>query len=150
MKEEWQNKVHKGDLTFELLPQNQPQRQKLTLRNLLEECKTSIIQAYLEKYVIDPQVTIIRDVGECGAVETGEAEVTHKGLKRILARRVWVGPGVSGEVTKTSQIPWDMQCKNQVACIKCQGKGHLAADCPYCETCSKHGQNHKVSFLRSE
>ena len=150
MEKEWQNKVLKGELTFQLLPQNQPGTQKLTLGNQLKECKASIIQAYLEKYVIDPQVTIIMDVGKWAAVKTGEAEVTHNGLKRILPRRVWVGPGVSAEVTRTSQIPWDMhnmrcgkcrmdgymtwQCKNQVGCIKCRAKGYLAADCPYCET----------------
>ena len=88
MKKKWQNKVQKGELTFQLLPQNQPEKQKLILGNLPEECKTSIIQAYLEKYVIDPQVTIIIDVGEWGAVETCEAEVTHKGLKKILPRKV--------------------------------------------------------------
>ena len=110
MEKEWQNKVHKGELTFELLPQNQPERQKLTLGNLLEECKTSIIQAYLTKYVSYPQVTIIMDVGEWGAVET------YKGLKRILPKRFWVGQGVSAEVIKASQIPWDM---NNMRCGKC-------------------------------
>ena len=64
MEKEWQNKVQKGELTFQLLPQNQPEKQKLTLGNLPEECKTSIIQSYLEKYVINPQVTIIMDIGE--------------------------------------------------------------------------------------
>ena len=85
----------------------------------------------------------------------GEAEATHKGLKKMLPRKVWVGPGVSPDVTKTLQIPWDMhsmrcgkcrtdgymtwQCKNPVACIKCRGKGYLAVKCPYCESCSNYG-----------
>ena len=34
---------------------------RVSLGNVHEECKTSVIQAYMEKYIIDPEVTIIMD-----------------------------------------------------------------------------------------
>ena len=98
-----------------------------------------------------------------GPTQTGEADVEHDGLKKILPRKVWVGPGVSAMVTKTSQIPWDNQsmsctrcqmeghlvweCTNPPKCNKCKTSGHVARECPKCEICSRWGHEAEKCFF---
>ena len=49
--------------------------------NLPEECQTLILQAYMEKYVIDPQVTINMDVSKGGGIEPEKPTSHIKDLK---------------------------------------------------------------------
>ena len=61
---------------------------------------------FLSKYLIRPQLEIaIRDFTEygLGKIELGEGTVTHEGLRRILPRKIWVGPGVSARVATTTE-----------------------------------------------
>ena len=166
LEESWEEKLTEGTLSFRILPQDKPRdsKQKLSLAGLPEEVKTTTIRAYLAKYVIDPKVTLVTMQGDgWGPIQTGEAEVEHDGLKRILPRRIWVGPGVSAMITKTSQIPWDNQsltcnkcqmeghlvweCTNPPKCHKCKTSGHVARDCPKCDICSRFGHEAAKCFF---
>ena len=162
----WQTKVDEGKLSFRILTQDPIRKHKLTLDNLPEEVPTKTIQCYLKKYLIDPEVTIktISDE-EWGTIEIGEAEVSHKGLRRPLTRKVWVGPGVKANVKHTSQIPWDVykhfcslckgeghkawECEKQKCCYKCKMTTHASLDCPYCNTCEKYGHETSKCCLAS-
>lgn len=165
----WEDKVKEGKLHFTIHPQENPaqEQQKLTLEGLPEEVKTNTIRAYMAKYVIDPKITLITEQGEgWGPIETGKAEVVHKGLKRTLPRYVWVGPGVSALVTKTSQIPWDnhklrctrcrtdghvaWECPNPPQCLKCKKDGHIAVNCLQCEICKKWGHESAKCYFREK
>ena len=120
--------------------------------------RTEITSYHLEKYQLPPREVRNRPTSHhhhgcrrMGSHLIGVAEVSHK---TTLPRKVWVSPGVSADVIKTSQIPWDMhsmqcgkyrtdghmtwQSKNPAACIKCRGKEHLGVNCPCCELCSNY------------
>ena len=84
------------------------------------------MEAYLSKYLINPKMTItLRDLTEygMGMIEIGEATVSHKGIRRPIPRRIWVGPGVSARVKSNSQIPWDQY---KILCYLCKEEGHKA------------------------
>ena len=59
-----------------------------------------------------------------GKVEIGDGTVTHKGIRRVISRMVWVGPGVSARVTSMHEKPWDSY---KVLCSLCKGEGHISA-----------------------
>ena len=131
----FKTKVDEGKLSFRILTQDPIRKHKLTLDNLSEELPTKTIQCDLKKYLIDPEVTI-KTTGdeEWGTTEIGEADVTHKGLRRPPTRKVWVGPGVKANVKHTSQIPWGLY---KHFCSPCKGEGHKAWECEKQKCCYK-------------
>ena len=55
--------------------------------------------SYLSKYLINPEVKLETiDFGEGTVIETRVAEVSFKGLRRMLPMKLWVGPGVTAIV----------------------------------------------------
>ena len=108
-----------------------PQREfALKLDRLPEEVPTEAMEAYLIKYVKNPKMQItIWDLSEhgLGKIKIGEATVTHKGLRRVIPRMVWVGPGVRARVTSMTEKPWDSY---KVICSLCKGEMHKEWDCP--------------------
>ena len=130
----------------------------MKLDNLPEEVPTRVMEAYLSKYLINPKMTIkvlyLTEVG-MGMIEIDEATVSHKGIRRPIPRRIWVGPGVSARVKSNSQMPWDQykilcslckeeghkawDCTEQTQCYRCKATGHASEECPYCHKCRKYG-----------
>ena len=165
LEENWEEYFREGKLTFKLQEQEKPEEQQLTLTGLPEELKTETIRAYMAKYVIEPKITLVTVTGKgWGPIQTGDSKVTHKGLRKILPRRVLVGPGAFAMVSNTSQIPWDRhtikcnrcrkeghhlswECSKPPLCNKCNRDGHLAAECPYCEICQKWGHKTEQCFF---
>ena len=100
------------------------------------------------------KVLDLTEVG-MGMIEIDEAMVSHKGIRRPIPRRIWVGPGVSARVKSNSQIPWQQykilcslckeeghkawDCTEQTQCYRCKATGHASAECPYCHKCRKYG-----------
>ena len=151
-------KDKEGKLKYLLIEENPDKKHVLSLESLPEEVPTKVMEAYLSKYLIRPQLEIaIRDFTEygLGKIELGEGTVTHEGLRRILPRKIWVGPGVSARVATTTEKPWDQckvlcslckeeghkawDCPKQTNCFRCKATTHASADCPYCLTCRKYG-----------
>ena len=59
-----------------------------------------------KKYLIDPEVVILKIMfSNKIAIETGEVEMIHKGIRWPILRYVWDGPGVKGKVQGHTQIP---------------------------------------------
>ena len=153
----WNAKVKEGRLGCEMICEN-PQREfALKLDRLPEEVPTEAMEAYLIKYVKNPKMQItIWDLSEhgLGKIKIGEATVTHKGLRRVIPRMVWVGSGVRARVTSMTEKPWDSykvicslckgemhkawDCPKQTNCFCCKAATHKSADCPYCEMCRKY------------
>ena len=99
-------KDKEGKLKYLLIEENPDKKHVLSLESLPEEVPTKVMEAYLSKYLIRPQLEIaIRDFTEygLGKIELGEGTVTHEGLRRILPRKIWVGPGVSARVATTTE-----------------------------------------------
>ena len=151
-------KDKEGKLKYVLIDENPDKKHVLKLDSLPEEVPTKVMEAYLSKYLIKPQLEItIKDFTEygLGKIELGEGTVTHEGLRRILPRKIWVGPGVSARVATMIEKPWDRckvlcslckeeghkawDCPKQTNCFRCKAKTHASADCPYCLTCRKYG-----------
>ena len=157
-------KDKEGKLKYVLIDENPDKKHVLKLDSLPEEVPTKVIESYLSKYLIKPQLEItIKDFTEygekkeygLGKIELGEGTVTHEGLRRILPRKIWVGPGVSAQVATMTEKPWDQckvlcslckeeghkawDCPKQTNCFRCKAKTHASADCPYCLTCRKYG-----------
>ena len=101
--------------------------------------------------------------------------MTHEDLRRILPRKIWVGPEVSAQVATMIEKPWDQckvlcslckeeghkawDCPTQTNCFRCKAKTHASVDCPYCLTCRKYrhpsgacniGQNSKEDTSKEE
>ena len=151
-------KDKEGKLKYLLIDANPDKKQVLKLDSLPEEVPTKVMEAYLSKYLMKPQLEItIKDFTEhgLGKIELGEGTVTHEGLRRILPRKIWVGSGVSALVATMIEKPWDQckvlsslckeeghkawDCPKQTNCFRCKAKTHASADCPYCLTCRKYG-----------
>ena len=151
-------KDKEGKLKYVLKEENRDKKHVLKLDSLPEEVPTKVMEAYLSKYLIQPQLEItIKDFTEygLGKTEVREGTVTHEGLRRILPRKIWVGPGVSAQVATMIEQPWDQckvlrslckeeghkawDCPKQTNCFRCKAKTHASAHCPYCLTCRKYG-----------
>ena len=154
----WNAQVKEGRLGYEMIGEK-PQREfTLKLDSLPEEVPAEAMEAYLSKYVKKPKMEItVMDLSEhgLGKVEIGEATVTHKGIRRVIPRMVWVGPGVRARVTSMHEKPWDSykvlcslckgeghkawDCPKQTNCFRCKVATHKFEDCPYRQTCRKYG-----------
>ena len=154
----WETKVKEGKLSFRILEKDPIKEHIMELDNLPKEVPTWVMEAYLSKYLINPKMTItLTDLTEygMGMIEIGKATVSHKGIRRPIPRRIWVGPGVSARVKSNSQIPWDQykilsslckeeghtawNCTKQTQCFRCKATAHASAECPYCHNCRKYG-----------
>ena len=77
-------KDKEGKLKYLLREENPDKKHVLSLESLPEEVPTKVMEAYLSKYLIRPQLEIaIRDFTEygLGKIELGEGTVTHEGLR---------------------------------------------------------------------
>ena len=125
----WETKVKEGKLSYRILKKDPIKEHIMELDDLPEEVPTRVMEAYLSKYLINPKMTItLRDLTEygMGMIEIGEATVSHKGIRRPIPRRIWVGPGVSARVKSDSQIPWHQY---KILCSFCKEEGHKAWSC---------------------
>ena len=161
VEKQWERKRKKGKPCYKIVQVNPTKLHELRLGNLPEEVPTRVIQSYLSKYLISPEVRLERIEFEDGLmIENGEATVTYKGIRRPIPRKPWVGPGVTAMVLSktTTHIPWDRykqlcsqckgeghkawECEKNKTCYRCK-ETHLAADCPYCHMGREYG--HKTT-----
>ena len=158
---QWENTKNQGKLCYKIVQDNPTRIHELRLGNLPEEVPTRVIQSYLSKYLISPEVKLETFEFDDGyTIEIGEATVTYKGLRRPIPRKPWVGPGVTATVISktTAHVPWDRyklvcsqckreghkawECEKNKTCYRCK-ETHLVADCPYCHICREYG--HKTT-----
>ena len=154
----WNQKVLEGKLKYKLMEEDTDSEYIMKLDRLPEEVPTKAMEAYLTKYVINPKMEItVQDLSEygLGTIEIGEATVTHEGLRRLIPRYVWVGPGVTARVTSLAKKPWDSYkvicslckgeghkawlCPKQTSCSRCKATTHKTVDCQQCRKCKKYG-----------
>ena len=125
------------------------------------EMTTKRIEIFMTQYVIDPEAKVLRHPKYY--FEIGEIKINHKGLKKPLGRRLWVGPNVSATIKESSMVPWENmapQCSNYIEfghilytctrpqkCRNCRKEGHQAKNCTKCPRCTKWGQDDEVCFF---
>ena len=139
-------------------------RQSLMLAGVKTELQDKVILSHLNKYMMDPEIS--REVIGASQVKTGKMMVKHKGFKKDIPRRLWIGPGISAWVEGYSHLPISAiklsctkclqdghmahQCENEPKCPKCKQEGHKAINCPRCTYCKKLGHKLKECPVRIE
>ena len=138
--------------------------QFIVLTGFPEEMRINCITAYMTQYLWEPKGEILKDPDF--GFEIGELKITHKGLKKPLGKRVWIGPNVSAYVKETSIASWDNcvpicsncldqghlyhTCNQPQKCRKCRKVGHIAQDCEKCECCKKWGHSEEICFFNPQ
>ena len=120
---QWESKVREGGLSYRLIMEDVQTDHIMKLDQLPEEVPTRAMEAYLSKYLIQLKMTITKlDLSQhgLGEVETNEATVEHRGVRRYIPRMIWVGPGVRARVTSITAKPWD---EYRVMCSLCKKEG---------------------------
>ena len=119
----------KGSMCFTIVQETPNKEQKLKVGNLPEEVPTKVIKSYLSKYLMNPEVKLETiDFGEGTIIETGRAEVSFNGLRRML----WMGPGVTATVIS----------KFKIQCSQFNGKDHKGWECDKNNTCYRCNMHH--------
>jgi hypothetical protein len=102
----------------------------------MEYPKIAIIE-YLLKYLNHPEVYDIRYKNS--HIKTGQRKIVHKGIKRPIGRKIYVGPDIAAWVKAPSHLPLSML---ELKCSKCLETGHLQFGCeedPRCYRCRQTG-----------
>ena len=151
-----------GSLHYKIKNNNLPVSEKyIILTDFPEEMRIEAISAFMTQYVFEPTAEILKhpDFG----FEIGELKITHKGLRKPLSRRVWIGPNVSAHIKETSTSTWDncvpkcsncleqghlhYTCDRPQKCRNCRKGGHVAKNCKKCTCCKKWGHTEEMCFF---
>ena len=138
--------------------------QYVILTGFPEEMRIDCINAYMTQYLYEPKAEILKHP-EFG-FEIGELKICHKGLRKPLDKRVWIGPNISAYIKEASVAPWDScvpvcsncfdhghlyyTCDRPQKCRLCRKVGHLAKECEKCQCCKKWGHNENICFFNPE
>ena len=138
--------------------------QYVILTGFPEEMRIDCINTYMTQYLYEPKAEILKhpDFG----FEIGELKICHKGLRKPLDKRVWIGPNISAYIKEASVAPWDScvpvcsncfdhghlyyTCDRPQKCRLCRKVGHLTKECEKCKCCKKWGHNENICFFNPE
>ena len=157
--------IQAGSFRYDIKAENQVNNEQfIVITGFPEEMKLEAIQAYMTQYLIQPIAQILKHPQY--GFEIGEIRLVHKGLRKPLGKRVWLGPGISALIKETSIAPWDdctptcsncmerghlyITCSNPQRCRLCRKSGHFAKECSKCACCKKWGHKEEECYFNPQ
>ena len=165
MKKSLEDAIQAGSFSYNIKEDNQVNNEQfIIITGFPEEMKLEAIQAYMTQYLIQPIAQILKHPQY--GFEIGEIRLVHKGIRKPLGKRVWIGPGISALIKETSIAPWDdctptcsncmerghlyITCSNPQRCRYCRKPGHIGKECSKCTCCKKWGHKEEECYYNPQ